>query len=86
MSGSAFICLLCFFAGGGKMELKEGEFLFEKVVAGNKMSMSGKVHFSFEKKKWVAIVDQTNYPFKVEGNGDSSDEAVVSAIKTYLEI
>lgn len=64
------------------MELKDGEFMFVKVVAGNKMSLCGKVSFSLEKKKWVAVVDGS----QTDGVGDDSDEAVVFAIKNYLEI
>ena len=64
------------------MELNDGEFRFEKNVAGNKMSLCGKVDFSHDRKRWVAKVDGN----KTLCMGDDSDEAVVRAIKNYLGV
>jgi len=63
------------------MELRDGEFMFHKYVAGNTVMIVGLCMYNPVTSEWEAKINGEIY-----GDGDSSDDAVMKAICSFLGV
>jgi len=63
------------------VNLKDGEFYFKSIVAGNTIVLYGRCDFNHNEKKWIAKIEGQ----KLIGKGDSSDIAIIDIMKQFMK-